>query len=291
MKYKLTALAVATVLSTQVNAATYEVVELGNSQTAKHSYVTDFNNDGTAIGAVRGNFNLPIDISAIDFEDNTLKNAWNNQDKYEESIDKEITFTLQDIEAGNLNADALTFMLSFLSGKKTNPNWQKIEDAAVVSFVSGPQEQIIFDSQLLIDSGNYQYDGLSRSVVNNLTAISENGVKVGWGSSVYTKEMFTPEDETQEELFYVREFESRGIVIKPDGSHITIEPEFNEHGGMSIITDISQREGGGYVLVGDVSTGIPEDRQKNLDDNCDGKDEPETVCVWQYKNQTNQLFD
>jgi len=291
MKNKLIALAVAGVLSPQIHAATYKVVELGSAETAKHSYVTDFNDEGTAIGAVRGNYNLPIDISAIDFEDSSLKNLWDNQEAYEESIDKQITFTLQDIEAGNINADALSFMLTFLSGKRSDPNWQKLDDSVVVSFENGPQEQVIFDSQLLIDSGDYQYDGLSRSVTNNFTAISENGVKVGWGSPVYTKEMFTPDGETQEELFYLREFESRGIVIKPDGSQILIEPEYNEHGGMSIITDISQRDGGGYILVGDVSTGIPEDRQKNLDDNCDGKDEPEAVCVWLYKNQSNELFD
>lgn len=291
MKNKLIALAVAGVLSPQIHAATYKVVELGSAETAKHSYVTDFNDDGTAIGVLRDNYNLPIDISAIDFEDNSLDNAWKNQEKYEESIDKQITFTLQDIESGNINADALSFMLSFLSGKRSDPNWQKVDDTVVVSFDSGTQEQVIFDSQLLIDSGDYQYDGLSRSVRNNLTAISENGVKVGWGSPAYTKEMFTPDGETQEELFYLREFESRGIVIKPDGSQMVIEPEFNEHGGMSIITDISQRDDGGYVLVGDVSTGIPEDRQKNLDDNCDGKDEPEAVCVWLYKNQSNELFD
>jgi len=290
MKYKLIALAIATVLSPQINAATYNVVELGSSETAKHSYVTDFNNEGTAIGAIRGNFNLPIDISAIDFEDSTLDTAWDNQKKYEESIDKEITFTLQDIEAGNVNADALSFMLSFLSGKRGDPNWQKIDDTVVVSFENGVQEQVIFDSQLLIDSGSYQYDGLSRSVSNNLTAISENGVKVGWGSSAFTKEMFTPENKT-EELFYLQEFENRGIVIKPDGSQFTIEPEFIEHGGISIITDISQREGGGYVLVGDVSTGIPEDRQKNIDDSCDGKDEPVEVCVWSLKNKSSELFD
>ena len=272
-------------------AATYKLIEFTSVKTAKHSYVTDFNNEGTAIGAIRGNYNLPIDISAIDFKDNSLDNAWKNQEKYEESIDKKITFTLQDIESGNINADALSFMLTFLSGKRSDPNWQKVDDTVVVSFDSGTQEQVIFDSQLLIDSSDYQYNGLSRSVRNNLTAISENGVKVGWGSPSYTKEMFTPEGETQGELFYLREFESRGIVIKPDGSQMVIEPEFNEHGGMSIITDISQRDNGGYVLVGDVSTGIPEDRQKNLDDNCDAKDEPEAVCVWLYKNQSNELFD
>ena len=134
MKNKLIALAVAGVLSPQIHAATYKVVELGSAETAKHSYVTDFNDEGTAIGAIRGNYNLPIDISAIDFEDNSLDNAWKNQEKYEESIDKQITFTLQDIESGNINADALSFMLSFLSGKRSDPNWQKIDDAVVASF-------------------------------------------------------------------------------------------------------------------------------------------------------------
>jgi len=290
--------------SFNVNSATYKLIEFNSSDTAKHSYVTDINNQGTAIGVIRGNYNLPIDISAIDFKDTALENAWDNQKDYEESIDKQISFTLNNIKSGDINADALSFMIKYLTGidlfnyayanlinKSSSPNWQKIDDAIAVSYDSKLQEQIMFDSQLIIDSGDYQYDGLSRSVRNNFTAISENGVKVGWGSAAYTKQIFIPDGETQEELFYLREFERRGIVIKPDGSQFTIEPEYIEHGGISIITDISQREGGGYVLVGDISTGIPEDRQKNLDDNCDGKDEPEAVCVWKYKNQSNELFD
>ncbi|SFC96319.1 DUF3466 family protein [Pseudoalteromonas denitrificans] len=294
MKYKLIAIAITTILSPQINAATYKVVELGNADTAKHSYVTDFNDSGTAIGVIRGNYNLPIDVSAIDFEDNTLENAWDNQKTYEESIDKTITFTLADIQAGTINADALSFMKTFLAGKSGDANWQKMSDPIAVSFSPLPEEQLFFDQDLSNQDVPYDYTGLSRSVNNNFTAISENGVKVGWGSAPYTKEMFTPGGETEAELFYSREFENRARVIKPDGTFFDIVPEYNQYGGISIVTDISQQADGGYVLVGEVSTGIPVDRQENLDDNCLGEDddeEPTSVCVWKYKIQPTQLFD
>ncbi len=293
MKYKLLAASILATLSTSAMSATYQLTELGRLDGAKHSYVTDVSENGHIIGLANGVYRLPIDISYIDFEDSAIRNAYDATKASYELIDKEITFTLDDIEnndAVNTNADAHAFMISFVtdarSGRLTNSEYQKISSALTTVYTpEGASEQVIFDEQSL------DYDGLTRSTTNLLNAVTDDGVMVGWGSAPYEKTAFTQTDEDEEETHFLREFISRGIVISPDGVKVPLVPEFNEYGGTSIATDIVQTSDG-YVVVGSVSTGIPVDRQEDIDDNCDGEDEPVSDCIESLdRNISTGLFD
>lgn len=293
MKYKLLAASILATLSTSAMSATYQLTELGRLDGAKHSYVTDVSENGHIIGLANGVYQLPIDISYIDFEDSAIRNAYDATKASYELIDKEITFTLDDIEnndAVNTNADAHAFMISFVtdarSGRLTNSEYQKISSALTTVYTpEGASEQVLFDEQSL------DYDGLTRSTTNLLNAVTDDGVMVGWGSAPYEKTAFTQTDEDEEETHFLREFISRGIVISPDGVKVPLVPEFNEYGGTSIATDIVQTSDG-YVVVGSVSTGIPVDRQEDIDDNCDGEDEPVSDCIESLdRNISTGLFD
>lgn len=293
MKYKLLAASILATLSTSAMSATYQLTELGRLDGAKHSYVTDVSENGHIIGLANGVYRLPIDISYIDFEDSAIRNAYDGAKVSYELIDKEITFTLDDIEnndAVNTNADAHAFMVSFItdvqSGRLTNSEYQKISSALTTVYTSeGASEQVLFDEQSL------DYDGLTRSTTNLLNAVTDDGVMVGWGSAPYEKTAFTQTDEDEEETHFLREFISRGIVISPDGVKVPLVPEFNEYGGTSIATDIVQTSDG-YVVVGSVSTGIPVDRQEDIDDNCDGEYEPVSDCIESLdRNISTGLFD
>ena len=293
MKYKLLAASILATLSTSAMSATYQLTELGRLDGAKHSYVTDASENGHIIGLANGVYRLPIDISYIDFEDSAIRNAYDATKASYELIDKEITFTLDDIEnndAVNTNADAHAFMISFVtdarSGRLTNSEYQKISSALTTVYTpEGASEQVLFDEQSL------DYDGLTRSTTNLLNAVTDDGVMVGWGSAPYEKTAFTQTDEDEEETHFLREFISRGIVISPDGVKVPLVPEFNEYGGTSIATDIVQTSDG-YVVVGSVSTGIPVDRQEDIDDNCDGEDEPVSDCIESLdRNISTGLFD
>ncbi|MCF7499324.1 DUF3466 family protein [Pseudoalteromonas sp. L1] len=293
MKYKLLAASILATLSTSAMSATYQLTELGRLDGAKHNYVTDVSENGHIIGLANGIYRLPIDISYIDFEDSAIRNAYDAAKASYELIDKEITFTLDDIEnndAVNTNADAHAFMISFVtntqSGRLTNSEYQKISSALTTVYTpEGSSEQVLFDEQSL------DYDGLTRSTSNLLNAVTDDGVMVGWGSAPYEKTAFTQTDEDEEETHFLREFISRGIVISPDGVKVSLVPEFNEYGGTSIATDIVQSNNG-YVVVGSVSTGIPVDRQEDIDDNCDGEDEPVSDCIESLdRNISTGLFD
>ncbi len=288
MKFKIVAAAIAVILSPQVSAEKYKIVELGALESAKHSYVTDINNNNETIGLTQGNFNYQVDLTSIDFSEQVIKNAYDQQVRTEELKDKEITFTLDDIESGNLTADSLSFMLAFLNSLSGNPQYQKVADTLAVNYQNGVVEQTLFDVE------SPDYEGLTRSVSNNFTAITDDGTRTAWGSAPYIKEMFTPENKTEEEIFYTREFSQRAVVIKPTGEKTILAPDFNDYGGVSIATDIVQKDNGEYIVVGDVSTAIHDTRQAVIDDNCDGLDEPIDVCVWIEKNKTavtNTLYD
>ena len=73
--------------------------------------------------------NLPIDTSYIDFTENVIESAYDSTEAAYELSDKEITFTLDDIEnndAVSTNPDAHAFMVSFLA----NSNLGKTASAA-----------------------------------------------------------------------------------------------------------------------------------------------------------------
>lgn len=284
MKYTLLAATMGVIFSQSTHAATYQLEELATSTNAKLHYVTAFNNNGNAIGVTRGQYNMPIDTAAIDFDDAGLKSAYDNQKVYEESIDKTITFTLEDIENNIINADALTFLMTFLQQRTRDPKWQKISDQVAVDYATEAQEVILFDQQ------SPDYDGLTRSVINQYTAVSEDNSKTAWGSAPYQKIQFTPEGR-DEDTYFVRDFESRAVVVSPFGEKTSLLPVYDTHGGVTLASDITLLADGTYIVVGDSSTGIPEDRQKNLDDNCDGVDEPVAVCIWSYKTSETPLFD
>ncbi len=133
--------------------------------------------------------------------------------------------------------------------------------------------------QPLFDVASVDYDGLTRSTINLFNAVSEDGVTVGWGGAPYDKVSFTPDGEDDAETWFTHEFIERGIVISADGSiSVELEPEFNEYGGTSRANDIVKTNSG-YTVVGNISTSIPDDRQDNIDDNCDNEDEPTSVCI------------
>ncbi|MDQ2044791.1 DUF3466 family protein [Pseudoalteromonas sp. 20-92] len=276
MKYKLLAASILATLSTSAISATYQLTELGSSENAKHSYVTDVSESGHIIGVANGLYNLPIDTSYIDFSESIIKNSYSNTEDVFELSDKVITFTLDDIENNDAvatNSDAHSFMISFLSSISTNFEYQKISSLIGVNF-----NDSTLTEQPLFDIASVDYDGLTRSTTNLYNAVSEDGVSVGWGSAPYDKVLFTPDGDDEAETWFTHEFIERGIVIGADGLQVPLIPEFNEHGGTSRANDIIKTNSG-YTVVGNISIDIPADRLENIEDSCDNEDEPISVCV------------
>jgi hypothetical protein len=289
MKYKLLAASVLATLSTSALSATYQLTELGDFEAAKHTYVTDVSENGHVIGQANGLYNLPIDISYIDFTDSLIKNAYTNEVNAFELSDKEITFTLDDIENNDAiytNADAHTFMVRFLSNLSSNFEYQKISSIVAANYNSG-----VITEQPLFDIASVDYDGLTRSTSNFYTGVAEDGTTVGWGTAPFEKISFTPDGETVEETWFTRDFIERGILISAGGVEVPLVPEFNEHGGTSKASNIVATDTG-YIVVGNVSVSIPAERQTTITDNCDSLDEPVMACIESLNSRsTRGLFN
>ena len=245
--------------------------------------------NGHVIGQANGLYNLPIDISYIDFTDSLIKNAYTNEVNAFELSDKEITFTLDDIENNDAiytNADAHTFMVRFLSNLSSNFEYQKISSIIATNYNSG-----VITEQPLFDIASVDYDGLTRSTSNFYNGVAEDGTTVGWGSAPFDKVSFTPDGDTEEETWFTRDFIERGILISADGVEVPLVPEFTEHGGTSKASDIVATDTG-YIVVGNVSVSIPAERQTTITDNCDGLDEPVMACIESLNSRsTRGLFN
>lgn len=277
MKRKLLAASIIAAFSSPLFAATYQLTELPLAPDAKHTYVIDANDSGEAIGQTRVVFNLPIDISYIDFEDSSITGFYDQVKAEYEQIDKTIPFTLDDIKNNNAhltNADAHSFMLRFLGNLATSAEYQKVVDGYVLRF-SGQQT----DEVTLFDTQSSDYEGLTRSVVNYLNAIASDGSIAGWGSAPFSKTAFTTNDDKQKTLFETP-WSSRGIVISPSGQKVTIEPKETQYGGFTKAMDIVQLDDGSYLVAGQSSVSVSTAGQKLYDEICKGESESIVVCNW-----------
>ena len=278
MKKTILAASMLSVLSSTAFAATYQLTELPRHQNSKNTFISDVNEAGDVIGAASYLFDIPIDVSYIDFEDSLITSSY---DRYVDGLDiigEKPSFTLDDIKNGaaDTNSDAKGFMVSFLSGQDGNAEYQKLSDRIALNLTATSADEFILFDTVTDFSASY-----SRSVSNYPTSITEDGVIAGWGSAPYRKEVFIKEGE-DDTTYFVRDWPSRGLVISPNGEKTILEPEIDTYGGTSMVTDIIKMDNGNYVAVGSSSVSIPVNRQENYDDNCDGVDEPENVCAWRY---------
>jgi len=277
MKRTTLAASIAAAFCSQAFAATYELTELPSMEGVKHTYVADANESGFAIGQTRGVFNLPIDLSYIDYEDSSLTSFYDQVKREYELIDKTITFTLDDIKNNNAvatNADAHSFMMRYLTAQSSNGEIQKLVDGFAITF-NGQQVQ----EQVLFDTASSDYDGLTRSVSNFLNSVAEDGTIAGWGSSPFAKTTFTNSDGDQLTQFETPWF-SRGIIIKPSGEKVTLDPKEATLGGYTKAMDVVHLDDGSYLVAGQSSVSISKNGQELYDDQCKGESQSIAVCRW-----------
>jgi hypothetical protein len=279
MKRTILAASVLSLLSGTAKAATYQLTELPRHENSKNTFISDVNEAGDIIGAASYLFDLPIDVTYLDFGNASLVDSYNKYVDNQNLIGREVTFTLEDIKNGisDTNADAKAFMLSYIAGRESSFEFQKLSDRIGLKITATSADELVMFDELTDFSNTY-----SRSVANYLTSITEDSVIAGWGSVPYKKVNFSKEGKDDKTVF-VRQWSSRGLVILPNGERVILEPEFATYGGYSTVTDIVKLDSGNYIAVGSSSVSVPENRQKNYDDNCDGVDEPVEACVWNYQ--------
>ncbi|MDK1286570.1 DUF3466 family protein [Pseudoalteromonas umbrosa] len=285
MKYSLLAASIGLCFSGQLFAATYQLTELPSHSSSTDTIINDANESGEVVGRATGLFNIKIDTSYIDFDDDSITRAYNDLKDLRERIEDPIEFTLDDIKNNNAAAtdpDAHEFMRTYLNARNGNGEFQKINSGIAVTFsTTTSDEKVIFDEQR-----DYTNNDLSRSVISYISGIASDGAMVGWGTAPYSKRTdFVKDGESDPTVFFERTFSSRAVFITPSGEVVQLPPAFvGEYGGFSTANHVEKLDDGTYLVVGQSSTSVAIDGQQRFDDICNGESKPVNVCVWELQN-------
>lgn len=217
MKLSRISLAILPLLSLcSVQAAVYNVVEIGEVSEVKSTYAAAINDAGNIVanGALStntsgngnglGSFNFPLDLDIIDFESAAVTAVLTDEQ-------------IADAINGNVDANVMGILLS------TNPSNQQIGySLAYTTGIDGILENLpLRDVTQKRSNSEYLYD------------INNSGVAVGTASSPFALESFTaePTDTTpdpEEQDIWVPELPYRSGMVVRDGEIITTPPAYEE---------------------------------------------------------------
>lgn len=267
MKLSCISLAMLPLLSVfSVQAAVYNVVEVGQVDELKSTFSAGINNAADTVfnGAILTTsssvqasmqlFNFPIDLSLIDFENETVQ-SWFTEAQ------------LNDLLNGIVTADTLAILLS------RNPAGQKI--GAATSFVKA--DNLVAQNQLLRDTN------ASRSNNEYLFSINDQGIAAGFATNTYVYESFTAEPteakpEPETENLWVPQLPGTVAVVVRNGEVISLQPEYNDiGGGFSEALNINNSN----AIAGYGSISIDDDIAASIATNCVGKVKPVDQCIYE----------
>ncbi|WP_394176923.1 DUF3466 family protein [Thalassotalea litorea] len=288
-------LGVTTALFAQsVQAATYEVIDLGLVDTVKNTFGIKQNNLGQAVVYGNGSYNFPVQFDLFDEGDfdSILSFAESNHEGYlyaYEITDQEF----EDLKAGNPDANALWWTVAWLRSQGITTS-QYVGDTFVFKFDG------MFSQPITIFDENFASSGeQTRSTLETPVGISDKGWIFGHSSAPFLPlPPFLPEDADEDDepvQYWVNEFNKRGFIYI-DGKVVELEPLEALYGGVSQIYDVNVN---GQV-VGSSSVAINEDELEDLETKCileeiEGEPNgnlqtsiPQEICIYREKSTIYQ---
>jgi hypothetical protein len=223
-----------------VNAATYQIIDKGEVNNLKYTYAQRQNISGDMAISGTNIYNFPVQFQYLDASDylEIISYAINNYSSVN---------TLDNIEdadalvAGNPTANDLAWVVRWLqdtsSGKGLDIEYQKVGDSIAMTNINGITEDFnVWDESF---SG---IDDLTRSTVDIVSGITDNGVSYGTATAPYLPgDVFTDSDE-EEHTYWLREHGARGFYSYAQGAEVNqIIPFETEYGGgESAIFDVNE---------------------------------------------------
>jgi|GEM_PF-288629 len=236
-------------LISQVNAATYKIVDQGEVSEAKYTYAQQQNSSGDmAISAVNL-YDFPVQFDYLDDDDfdaieNYVSGYLPNGLRRYESV-----HGLNDIEdssslrAGNPTANDLSWVIRWLqdgsSGTAKNSEYQKVGDTISIVKVNSTNTNIgVWD---------VKFDGtdtLTRSTVDIVSGITDGGKIYGAATAPYLPVETVDVSDDTEYVYWLRDHGRRGFYSDSLGSEIfEITPfETKYVGGTSALTDVNDAD-------------------------------------------------
>lgn len=273
MKLSRISLAILPLLSLcSVQAAVYNVVEIGEVAETSSTYAAAINDNGDAVfnGAIKGTatssitggsqtvfqyYKFPIRLDAIDFEDEKVQALFTDEQ-------------LADLLNGIVDADTLSILL------QQNPSRQPIgfSLAYLKPNVGSAESVTLRDNELSRTNTDYLYD------INNA------GVSVGLSTAPYSWQAFTPEatdDEPEPEAsdYWVPELSYQLGMAVVDGQAITLLPPYQSYGGGYSVANSVNDNG---LVAGFGSVNLVDEAAENIETACTGASTPINLCFYNY---------
>ena len=262
IKRLVTALSLSLASISAVEAARYRVVEVPVADKGVHSFSAAINNQGETAVNISSAFNPPIDITLLNFEDESFTNTLTDP---------------EGVQAGNINATDMLTLFNFIEGNENNQFVQQLGETQSFLFNDGTDVSDIVAFDVVTDDTN----GLTRSNTTVTTDINNNSVIVGTSQDPYYKVDYTNGNGT-DLTFVVHDFNNYGFV-EMNGQAYPVLPPDTVFGGYSEANGVNDS----LQVVGLGSTN-PVDGLQDAEDDCNDDeargDTPVESCIQSVLN-------
>lgn len=255
--------------ATASSAATYEIKEIQTLDNYRQHFAMGLNDNGTVLGVVRDRFNYPIYMDSYLFSNSELA-----------------TCSYSAEEVTNLELDAVSLYcvkarLATNSSLTASARVQKVGDVKTFIHKNDTSELTI-----LTDYADSELDNLyTHSNFEQLVAINNNDIAVGFASAPYYKEAFQQTGDNAEADpidFFKRDYKNRG-VIQYNGTTTLLEPQYTTYGGLSVASDITDSG----LVAGYMSIDLADGVQDDLDDTDKYNTDLAPIEIWAWTKQNS----
>ncbi|MFB0981853.1 MAG: DUF3466 family protein [Alteromonadaceae bacterium] len=287
------ALGISSALSlSMAHAAKYEVIDKGGIDIVKYSYAQQENNQSQMAISGTDIYNFPVQYQYLDDDDfdGIIQLA---------ELTHENVISLENIEdenglrAGNPTANDLAWVVRFLDSRISSSLYQKVGAIVAMRNLTGnagdTEDFVVFDQSFP------ETTTLTRSTIDYVNGITNDGWIYGNGSAPYTALPFT-ESDGNDVVHWVRDFTTRAF-FSPDAGETIIElkpptegddvSEVLRFGGESAILDISES----LFAVGYATTSIKQNYLDKIADTTGGCADEEILSNIPYEVCTQALVE
>ena len=226
--------------ASNVTAATYKIVDQGEASQLKYTYAQHQNINGDMAISGAKSYDIPVQFQYLDEDD------FKAIEVYAFNLYTSV-FALEDIEdpealrAGTPTANDLAWVVRWLqdgsSGKGRAVEYQKIGDTIAMTNIAGVTEEFT-----LWDETFDGTDTPTRSTIDIITGITNNGISYGTATAPYLPSDTFIDEDSVEQTFWLREYGIRGFFSYDQGAqvHQIIPFETQHGGGTSAVLDVNE---------------------------------------------------
>jgi hypothetical protein len=260
-------------LISNVNAATYELVDKEAATKLKYTYAQHQNNSGDMAISGTSLYNFPVQFDYLD-EDDFDSIEFYAFSRYLSVHGLDYIEDGDALRAGDPTANDLAWVIRWLqdttSGKGRDIRYQKVGDTIPMTNINGvTQDFNLWDVKF---EGT---DTLTRSTIDIVSGITDSGISYGTATAPYLPSEPHETDDGQEFTFWLSEHGIRGFFSYNLGADIfeVVPFETIHTGGVSAVLDVSESG----IAVGFSSYKVSQFFDDAINDDTGGCADPDIV--------------